>query len=73
MKSKIFNRKTVALLAAVGLTAGLLTPVTTNITFAQDNGIKIGTRTPGDAGEELSDILDYNDYAGNDQQFITDI
>ena len=41
MKSKIFNRKTVALLAAVGLTAGLLTPVTTNITFAQDNGIKI--------------------------------
>lgn len=73
MKSKIFNRKTVALLAAVGLTAGLLTPVTTNITFAQDNGIKIGTRTPGDAGEELSDVLDYNDYAGNDQQFIDDV
>ena len=73
MKSKIFNRKTVALLAAVGLTAGLLTPVATNITFAQDSGIKIGTRTPGDAGEELSDVLDYNDYAGNDQQFINDV
>lgn len=73
MKNNVFSKKTAALLAAVGLTVGLLAPFTTNISaLTQDNGIKIGTRTAGDA-EELTGTLDYNDYKGNDQQFIKDI
>lgn len=73
MKKNVFGKKTAALLAAVGLTAGLLAPFTTNISaLTQDNGIKIGTRTAGDA-EEMTGTLDYNDYKGNDQQFIEDI
>lgn len=73
MKGKIFSKKTIALFATVGLAAGLLTPLTSNITFAQDNGINIGTRTSGDVEEELSDILDYKDYAGDDHHFISDV
>lgn len=40
MKKNVFGKKTAALLAAVGLTAGLLAPFTTNISaLTQDNGI----------------------------------
>ena len=64
MKKNVFGKKTAALLAAVGLTAGLLAPFTTNISaLTQDNGIKNGTRTAGDA-EEKTGTLDYNDYKG---------
>lgn len=63
MKGKnLFLKRTVALLAAVGLTASLVTPLVSDAQIlAKGNGVNIGTRTNGDADLEDA-ILDYKDY-----------